>query len=158
MDSCTSDSTVDRTHHLLCPLRMRYGACVLELLQLPNRFLPSLCGISPRRQLGLAIPLRCRLSVIRLANVPQPRGELGVYIGRVSGAGMCSSAIVSVDIHLALSCLTYLRDTLPLADFSAFYLKGQKVRRMSKFAREADDMGQMMRKKAQGEKNRSSNA
>jgi hypothetical protein len=30
-----------------------------------------------------------------------------------------------------------------------FYLKGQKVRRMSKFAREADDMGQAMRKKSQ---------
>jgi hypothetical protein len=63
MDSISREYPLDRTHHLLCAIRLRHGARLSELLQLLDRLVPLARRFSVGCQFGVAVALWRRVSL-----------------------------------------------------------------------------------------------
>lgn len=113
MDRRSRPYPLDRTHHLLRTLWMRYGPRLPQLLQLPHRLLSPPRRFRPSGQFRPAITVWCRIPTIRFAHVQELGCQLGLYLDCFPRSSLCSSASVSRFRSYGLVTLTDVQAILP---------------------------------------------
>jgi hypothetical protein len=84
---------LDRQHHRFGARRLRNGARVPGLRELPHRCLHHIRGVGARGQHGPSVAIWRCLSTFHLSDVPKPRHSLGKFDPGLLGPGLFAFSI-----------------------------------------------------------------